>query len=165
MYKDDENRDVEAQPKQMIRKPKIVIRRIVPEKFPNTLNSIETADPKQCSIEKEESDDDEMDEASCVETASDCTGLFDMHKDDENQDVEAQPKQMIRKPRIVIRRIVPKKFPNTSRSIETATSDSKSSTIEEEESDDDEMDEASRVKTASDCTGKLEFYYFNLFIS
>ncbi|EFO17862.1 hypothetical protein LOAG_10635 [Loa loa] len=76
MYKDDENRGGTGAPmRRMIRRPRILARRVVRKKSPNIPSSIETADPKQCSIEKEEYSDDKMDEASRAEAIFGCAAL------------------------------------------------------------------------------------------
>ncbi|VDN85492.1 unnamed protein product, partial [Brugia pahangi] len=106
MHKDDENRhasSAEEPSRRMIRRPRILAQRTW-KKLSNTISSIETTDldPKPCSIEKKESGNVEMDQASNTEV------LLDMCKDDENQHVtsaEEPSTQVIRKPRILARRV------------------------------------------------------------
>ncbi|KAK6100316.1 hypothetical protein QQG55_0160 [Brugia pahangi] len=71
MHKDDENRhasSAEEPSRRMIRRPRILAQRTW-KKLSNTISSIETMDldPKPCSIEKKESGNVEMDQASNTE--------------------------------------------------------------------------------------------------
>ncbi|EJW83229.1 hypothetical protein WUBG_05860, partial [Wuchereria bancrofti] len=147
MDKDDENQDMS---RQIIRRPRILARRIS-KRSSNTSDRIETAtplNPKLCSTEKEESGNEEMDEASDTESIFSSTELTDMHKDDENQrdtSAEEPARRMIRRPRILAQRTW-KKLSNTISSIETTDLDPKPCSTEKREYGNAEMDEASNAE-------------------